>query len=60
MKIIGRDNFNRDTVDDVLIAENVSGYYAEIIKNYLNADDKNDRYYFDVTEDDYKLQKWEP
>lgn len=57
MKIIATDNFNRETVADVLVAENVSAHYAEKIARYLQETHGGlsaSRYYTAV-EDDYAL-----
>ena len=62
MKIINVDNFDRDTVSDTLVAENVPKYYAKDIVEFLN-----DKYsgstssdYFMIKPNDYKLYTWEP
>lgn len=62
MKIIGRDNFDRDTVDDVLVAENVLEKYAEDMAQLLNEKfgPGYSDYWFVVEKDDYKLKVWEP
>ena len=58
MKIIAKDNYNRDTINDILIAENVANWYADKIVNFLNNFDKSDRVYT-AENDDYKLYKYE-
>jgi hypothetical protein len=63
MKIVAVDNFNRDEVSDVLIAENVHEAYAEKICEFLNSEFCNSRYsprFFKVKPDTYKLYIWEP
>jgi len=60
MKLIRRDNYNRDHINDLLIAENVHNDYGTFIKVILNDADKSDAFYFDIVPDDYQLQKWEP
>lgn len=56
MKIIGTDNFDRETVDDKLIAENICSYYANKIVDLLNNDSgPNSYYYYKAVEDDYVL-----
>ena len=62
MKIIAVDNFNRDEVDDLLIAENVDPYYAQTITNALNDKYSGDHapHFFRAVQDDHKLNKWEP
>lgn len=62
MKIIKVDNFNRETISDVLIADNVQNSYASVITEFLNkkygGNDLPD--FFRAVEDDYKLYKFEP
>lgn len=58
MKIIQIDNFGREEVADILIADNVNEYYAKIIIEALNkAFDTNDSRFFVAKADDYKLWK---
>jgi hypothetical protein len=61
MKIINVDNYNRDTVDDVLVCENVKKYYGEIIVNALNntLSGEHSESYFRLVSDDYVLYKYE-
>ncbi len=58
MKIIGKSNFDIETVDDILLCENVLslGYGTEIC-NALNTE--SGEYFFKVVPDDYKLYKFE-
>lgn len=62
MKIIAKDNFDRDDVNDRLICENVNKYYGKYLIDFLNekfsANDTPD--YFVLKEDNYKLYKFEP
>lgn len=62
MKIIGVDNFNRDTVSDVLVAENVCDVYVAEIIAFLNArfSGENAAYYFKAIDDDRPLYVWKP
>jgi hypothetical protein len=61
MKIIKVDNLGRDTVDDVLIAENVLSYYIGSIVEALNQDICTDAgAWFMAMEDEYELKTWEP
>lgn len=62
MKIILRDNFDRETRSDVLIASNVDPFWAKRIAKLLNAEEKDPDTpnFYDAVEDDYKLHKWEP
>ena len=63
MKIIQRDNYNRETVSDVLVAENIqSDRYGEMLVQYLN-----DRFsgpgspnFYTLEQDDYKLYVYDP
>lgn len=62
MKIIQIDNFNRDTVSDNLIAENVSEFYAKAIVEFLNekySGETSPPFYI-YRPDDYKLYTFEP
>jgi hypothetical protein len=62
MKIIGKDNFDRDEVSDVLVAVNVSETMAPIIVDALNSRSSGpqaDRFYKAVP-DDYKLYEFNP
>ena len=61
MKIIGKSNFDKDTVDDILIADNVSREYADGILDYMNENfaSSSSDYYFFLVEDDYKLYTFE-
>ena len=59
MKIIKVDNYDRETVSDVLIAENINSHWGGRIIKFLN--DKYDSPdFFRLTEDDYKLYEWKP
>lgn len=61
MKIVGKSNYDLDSVDDILIAENVNRYYGEMIVELLkNRAREDDTYYPFLVEDDYKLYKWQP
>lgn len=62
MKIIAKDNFDRETVSENLVAENVSQFYAPIIVRFLNEkfSGMDAPHFFAVEPDDYKLYKWEP
>ena len=62
MKIVQVDNFDRDTVSDILMAEKVSKNNAEMIVKALNEkySGGNSPLFFTAKSDDYKLYKWEP
>lgn len=61
MKLICKDNYNRESISDSLIAENVSEFWANQIKTALN--DKmgeNSSTFVDAVQDDYELYQFEP
>ena len=61
MKIVACSNFGKETVDDKLVAENLSKLEAYNLCRELNASrPDNDKYYNKVVEDDYILYTWEP
>jgi len=55
MKIIMIDNFNRDSVSDVLICENMHPKFAFIIKDLLDKNYTDKDWFFKLVENDYKL-----
>jgi hypothetical protein len=61
MKIIARDNRDRDYISDKLIAENLSQKDAETVLDALNkgASDSSD-WFFEIVPDDHKLYKYSP
>lgn len=56
MKIVAKDNFDRDYIPDQLVAENVNEFMGNRIVNLLNStvQDDSPTYYF-LEEDDYEL-----
>jgi hypothetical protein len=54
MKIVLKDNFNRESVADFLVADRVNQYFGEIIVKHLNAI-ASDSEYFALEADDYEL-----
>jgi hypothetical protein len=61
MKIICKDNYDREHVSDTLVCENVNEYYANHITKLLNekeGDHSPD--YYRAVPDDHKLYKFEP
>lgn len=56
MKIIKVDSFDRETVDDVLICENINEWYGKKLVDFLNYSFD----YYKLVEDDYKLHVWKP
>lgn len=59
MKIIGVDNLARESVADVLVAENVSEFYAETMVDALNKRFCHDYggLFFKLVPDDYRLSR---
>lgn len=61
MKIISVDNFGRDNISDILIAENVNEYYAKLIIEKLNSNDNEHSYnFYRAVNDDYSLYVFDP
>ena len=61
MKIICKDNYDRETVSDSLVAENLSGYYAELIARLLNQHfGEESQGFFEAVPDYHKLHTFEP
>lgn len=64
MKIIGVDNFDRETKDDFLVAEGInSTEMAKVMCKALNdkyCSRNNDPIFYRVVENDYKLRTFEP
>ncbi len=58
MKIIAVDNYDRESVNDILICENVHKWYGDMIVKMLN--EKSDISFFKLVPDDTKLYKFEP
>lgn len=61
MKIIITDNFNRDYISDVLVAENVKEATSQFICNVVNkANGEDSDQYWQSKPDDYKLYHFVP
>lgn len=62
MKIVQVDNFDRDNISDVLIAENVNKNFGEFLTKALidKYSSSNSPDYFRLVPDNYELYKWEP
>jgi len=62
MKIIKVSNFDHETVDDILICENLGLIYGHKIVNHLNDTESGEtsRYYFRLVDDDYELYRFQP
>lgn len=63
MKIIGRDNFDREHIDDILICENLTAERAQWIVRALNIvyckGDNAPRFY-QVVDDNHQLRVFKP
>jgi len=62
MKIICEDNYNREHISDVLIAENVNEFYGKIIVKFLLSKytSRTTSEYFKLVEDDHQLYVFTP
>lgn len=58
MKIIAVDNYDRESVSDILVCGNVHKYYGEDIVKILNEKPWNT--FFKLVSDEEKLYKFEP
>jgi hypothetical protein len=61
MKIIRVDNFDREDISDVLVAENVHEYYGKRLVAFLNEEFSGEHSpdYYRLVEDDHVLYKFE-
>lgn len=59
MKIIGTDNLARESVADILVAENVREFYAAAMVEGLNKRfcQGDDGIFFKLVPDDYRLSR---
>jgi len=58
-KIIGVSNFSLDSVDEILICDNLSKYYGEKIVKFLEDDAHDtDTYFPRLVRQDHKLYKF--
>jgi len=61
MKIIAHDNFDRENVDDIVVAENVPAYWANQIVDALNRGvAANSARFLKAHPDDYKPYEFKP
>ena len=62
MKIVQTDNFDRDSVSEELVAENVPIHYAYAILNFLidKFTSETGPHYYKIEKDDYQLYTFEP
>lgn len=60
MKIIGKSNFDNQSVGDILICNNVDEFFGQKIVDFLNLSDGQDaEYYYRLVSDDYKFYSFE-
>lgn len=61
MKIIRKDNFDREYVDDLVIAENIDKIYGKVIVDFLNKkfSGPTASIFFFLAPNDYKPYKFE-
>ncbi len=62
MKIICKDNFDRETRSESVVAENVPEYYIELLVEALNAkhSGEHSENWFKAEPDDYQPYEFEP
>jgi len=62
MKIICIDNFNRDSISDILICTNINEYIGLKVVNFLNEAFGGDTSvnYYRLVKDDHKLYEFKP
>ncbi len=60
-KIIGKSNFDLESVNDILIADNLNEYYGKYILKFLrDIMHDGDTYYPKLVDQDYELYEREP
>lgn len=62
MKIICKDNFDRESVSDQLVCESVNEFYGSKIVDFLNDRFSGDHSpnFYKLVDDNYRLYVWEP
>ena len=62
MKIIRTDNFDRESVSEYVVAENLSPFWGETILRVMieNLTSDNEPDWFKLVEDDYQLYEFDP
>ena len=61
MKIIAVDNYDRETVSDFLVCENINASKGKLVVDFLNRHyGEPSDYYYRLVPDEYKLYKYEP
>lgn len=59
MKIIAKDNFDRELYDEQIVIENVSKFYGIKFTKWLNDETtENSNWFYELVEDDYKLKTY--
>lgn len=54
MKVIGINKFDKEKINDILVCENINGYYGELFRDLLNKMN-NSIYCYDLVQDNYEL-----
>lgn len=57
MKVIGTDNYDRDGIPDVLVAENMTPEEAEAKADRMNVESGYRDTYYKAVPDDYRLSR---
>jgi hypothetical protein len=62
MKIVAVSNLRKETVDDILICENINRTHGEVATEAFNRQlcGTYGEYFYTLMDDSYKLYKWEP
>jgi hypothetical protein len=58
MKIIGKDNIDREERSDILVCENINKMYGDVVVRNLN--ELALEYYYSLVPDNYKLYVFNP
>jgi hypothetical protein len=59
MKIVIKDNYDREHISDKLVAKDVNLYYGTLIVNIMNDRSPDGDDYYMLVEDDYELYVFE-
>lgn len=60
MKIIAIDNYDRESVSDLLVCEHLNSYYSKLIFKFLTSLEPHCDYVYRLVSDDYVLYEFEP
>lgn len=61
MKIVATDNYDRETVSEWVVADNISNeYFGNIMVNALNERQGDPNWFMKLVPDDYELYKFNP